>query len=130
MKELLIREFNKWLKDLFISIKKDPFQKIVLIVISPIIIHAMANALWGFGWLTALGYYVACIYGFSKILDNPYRIIQWGGGYAIGASVTPLLFSTVWPQIKEGTYVTIFSGLFILYVVANIWLKAEELKKA
>ena len=130
MKELIIRAFNKWLINLFRSIKTDPFQKMVLIIISPILIHAMANALLDFGWFTALGYYVACIYGFSKILDDPYRIIQWGGGYAIGASVTPLVFSSLWPQIKEGTYVSIFSGLVILYVIAMIWLKARELKKS
>jgi hypothetical protein len=130
MKELLIREFNIWLKDLFISIKKDPFQKIVLMVISPILIHAMANALWGFSWFTALGYYVACIYGFSKILDDPYKIIRWGGGYAIGAAITPLIFSSFLPQIKEGTFVSIFSGLVILYVIVMVWLKAKELKES
>jgi len=130
MNELIIHEFNKWLKDLFRSIKKDPLQKIVLIFISPILIHAMANALLGFGWFTALGYYVACIYGFSKILDDPYRIIEWGVGYAIGASVTPLIFSSFWSQIKESTYVSIFSGLVILYVIVMVWLKARELKKS
>ncbi len=129
MKELLIREFNKWLKDLYISIKKDPIQKIVLIFISPILIKAMADALLGFGLLTAIGYYVACIYGFSKILDDPYRIIKWGVGYAIGAAVTPLIFSSFWPEIKKGTYVSIFSGLVILYVIVMVWLKARELKK-
>jgi hypothetical protein len=102
----------------------------MLIFISPILIHAMANALLGFGWFTALGYYVACIYGFSKILDDPYRIIKWGGGYAIGASVTPLIFSSFWPQIKEGTYVSIFSGLVIIYVIIMVWLKARELKES
>ncbi|MCG2736686.1 MAG: hypothetical protein L6282_09875 [Candidatus Methanoperedenaceae archaeon] len=130
MKELIIREFNKWLKDLFRSIKKDPLQKIILIFISLILIQAMADALLSFGWFTVLGYYVACIYGFSKILDNPYRIIYWGGGYAIGASVTPLIFSSVWPQIKEGTYVSIFSGVVILYVIIMVWLKARELKES
>ncbi len=130
MNELIIREFKKWLKDLFISIKKDPLQKIVLIFISPILIRAMANALLGFGWFTSLGYCVACIYGFSKILDDPYRIIKWGGGYAIGASVTQLIFSSFWPQIKEGTYISIFSGLVILYVIVMVWLKARELKKS
>lgn len=130
MNELIIREFNKWLKDLFRSIKKDPLRKIVLIFISPILIYHMANALLGFGWFTALGYYVACIYGFSKILDDPYRIIEWGVGYAIGASVTPLIFSSFWSQIKESTYVSIFSGLVILYVIVMVWLKARELKKS
>lgn len=130
MKELLIREFNKWLKNLFKSIKKDPLQKIPLIFILPFIIHVMAEALLDFGLLTTISYYVACIYGFSKILDDPYRIIKWGGGYAIGASVIPLIFSSVWPQIKEDTYASMFSGLVILYVIVLFWLKARELKKS
>ena len=129
MKQLIIREFNKWLKDLFRSIKKDPIQKIALIIISPILIYAMAEALLDFGWFTAFGYIVACSYGFSKILDEPNRIIQWGGGYAIGASVTPLIFSSIWPQIKEGTYASMFSALVILYVIRIIWLEARKLKQ-
>lgn len=130
MKKLLIREFNKWLNDLLISIKKDPIQKIFLLFISPFLIKAMADALLGFGMLTAIGYYVACIYGFSKILDDPYKIIRWGGGYAIGAAITPLIFSSFLPQIKEGTFVSIFSGSVILYVIVMVWLKAKELKES
>lgn len=128
MKELLIRELDKWIKNLIESIKMDPFQKILLIFIFPFLIHAMAEALLDFGLLTTIGYYAACIYGFSKILDDPYRIVKWGVGYAIGASVTPLIFSSVWPEIQKGTYLSIFSGLVILYVVVMIWLKARELK--
>ena len=90
----------------------------------------MADALLGFGMLTVIGYYVACIYGFSKILDDPYKIIRWGGGYAIGAAITPLIFSSFLPQIKEGTFVSIFSGSVILYVIVMVWLKAKELKES
>jgi len=126
--EEVIHEFYKWLNELAESIKEDPLQKIVLIIISPFLIHAMANALLGFGWFTALGYYAACIFGFSKILDDHYKIIKWGVGYAIGAAVTPLVLSSAWPEIKAGTWGSIFSGLVILYVVVMLWLKARELK--
>lgn len=128
MRELVIRELDIWIKKLIESIKMDPFQKILLIFISPFLIHAMAEALLDFGLLTTIGYYVACIYGFSKILDDPYRIVRWGAGYAIFASVIPLIFSSVWPEIQKGTYLSLFSGLVILYVVVMIWLKARELK--
>lgn len=128
MRELVIRELDIWIKKLIESIKMDPFQKILLIFISPFLIHAMAEALLDFGLLTTIGYYVACIYGFSKILDDPYRIVRWGAGYAICASVIPLIFSSVWPEIQKGTYLSLFSGLVILYVVVMIWLKARELK--
>lgn len=53
-----------------------------------------------------------------------------GVGYAIGASVTPLVLSTVLPEIQKGTSVSIFSGLVILYVLFMIWWRARELKKS
>ncbi len=130
MKDIVINKISDWFSELVDSIKDGPLQKIVLIFISPFLIHAMAEALADFSWFTMVGYYVACIYGFSKILDDPYRIVKWGAGYAIAASVTPLILSSVWPEIKQGTYLSIFSGLVILYVVVMIWLRARDLKKS
>lgn len=130
MEKIIIDALSKWLGDLIESIRENPLQKIALIFISPFIIHAMAEALSDFSIFAMIGYYVACIYGFSKILDDPYRIVKWGAGYAIGASVTPLLLSSVWPEIKEGTYLSIFSGVVILYVIVMIWLKARTLKNS
>lgn len=128
MKELLLREMGKWFEKLFASIRKDPVRKIALIFISPFIIHAMAEALLDFGIFTTVGYYFACIYGFSKILDDPYRIVKWGAGYAIGASVTPLLFSMAWPELQKGTSISIFTAIIIVYILFMIWWKARELK--
>lgn len=78
MKDLIKQEFSKWVEKLIKSIKKDPIQKIAIIFILPFLIHAFAEVLIDFGLLTTIGYYVACVYGFSKILDDPYRIIKWG----------------------------------------------------
>ena len=130
IKRLLIKELNKWVSKVWKEIKKDPIQKLAIIFISPFLIHAFAESLVDFSLFTAIGYYVACIYGFSKILDDPYRIIKWGTGYAIGASVTPLIFSSLWPQVKEGTSVSIFSAVIIAYVLFMIWWRARELKNS
>ncbi len=130
LKEALNREFHTWLNKLVTSIKKDPIRKIALIFLSPFIIHAMAEALLDFGILPTIGYYVSCIYGFSKIVDDPYRIVKWGAGYAIGAAVTPMVFTMVWPEIQKGTSLSIFSGVIIFYVLFMIWWKARELKNS
>ena len=128
IKEILIREFQKWIKKVLKKIKKNPKQTIPVIFVSPFLIHAFAEVLVDFSLFTAIGYYVACIYGYYKILDDPYRVIKWGVGYAICASVTPLIFSSIWPQIKEGTYVSVFSALVIVYVLFMVWWRARELK--
>lgn len=130
MKEILVKEFRKWIRNVWREIKKNPSQTIPIILISPLLIHAFAEALVDFSIFTAIGYYVACIYGFSKILEDPYRIIKWGAGYAIGAAVTPLVFTSFWPQIQEGTYVSIFSAIIIAYVLFMIWWRARELKNS
>ncbi len=93
-------------------------------------IYIVAELLADFSLFTAIGYCVACICGFSKILDDPYRIIKWGAGYIIGASVTPLFFSLLWPQIKEGTSKSIFTTLIITYALFMIWLRARALKNS
>lgn len=129
IKEILIRELIKWVTNVWKEIKKDPIQKLTIIFISPFLIHAFAEVLVDFSLFTEIGYYIGCIYGFSKILDDPYRIIRWGGGYAIGASITPLIFSSIWPQIQEGTYSSIFTTIIISYVFIMIFLKVRELKK-
>ena len=130
IKGILIREFQKWISNVWKEIKKNPKQTIPIIFISPFLIHAFAEALVDFSIFTAIGYCIACVYGFSKILDDPYRIIRWGGGYAIGAAITPLIFSSILPQLKEGTTVSIFSAIIILYVFIMMWLKVRELKKS
>jgi hypothetical protein len=127
MKDVMISEFYKWLNDLSESIKEDP-GKIVLIFFLLILIQAMANVLLSFGWFTYLGFYATCIFKFKKILDNPSIFLIWGVGYAMGATVTPLVFSLALPEIKAGTWVSIFSGLFIFYVLVMLWLKARQLK--
>lgn len=130
IKEILIREFQKWLGKVWKEIKRNPKQTIPIIFLYPFLIHAFAEALVDFSIFTAIGYYVACIEGFSKILNDPYRIIRGGVGYAIGAAITPLIFSSIWPQLKEGTAVSIFSAVIILYVFIIMWLNVRELKKS
>ena len=102
-------DFIEWLEEVWEKIEKNPRKNIPLIIISPIIIYAMAEALLPLSIFAVIGYVVACLYGFSNILDNPNRMLLWGVGYAIGAAITPIIFSSVWPEIQKGTSISIFS---------------------
>ena len=93
------------------------------------IIYAIANALLPFGAITMVGYIFACIYGFSKILDDPYRMVMWGLGYAIGALAVSLILSSALLLLSKGEATSIFAGGVILYVCVVFWLKARKLKK-
>ena len=126
----IINLIGEWLFDIWEEIKKDPIRKILLILISPILINAMAKAILDFSWLSTIGYYVACIYGFSKILDDPYQIIKWGVGYIIGAVAVKMIFENLIPAYDGNTFVSIFSVLIIGYVILMFFLKSRELKNS
>lgn len=128
MKKIIENYFRNWLNKFKKSMQEKPLQKILIIFISPFFIYAFATALLDFGWFTTLGYLIACLHGFSKILDDPYRIIKWGFGYAIFALVTPLIFTSFWPQLHKGTIVSIFTALFIGYVIFMILWNTNKLK--
>ncbi|MFC1722889.1 hypothetical protein ACFL0V_02015 [Nanoarchaeota archaeon] len=130
IKNWLLDELAKWIHKVIISFQKDSLQKLFIILISPFLIYAFSELLVDFSIFAMIGYCVACIYGLSKILDDPYRIIKWGAGYAIGASVTPLVFSLVWPELKQGTSMGIFTSAIMLYVLFMILWRARELKKS
>ena len=126
----IIDLIGEWLFDIWEEIKKDPVRKILFILISPILINAMAEAILDFSLLSMIGYYVACIYGFSKILDDPYRIIKWGVGYVIGAVAVKMIFENLIPAYDGNNFVSIFSILVIGYVILMFFLKARELKNS
>lgn len=121
---------GEWLFDIWEEIKKDPIRKILLILISPILINALAEAIYDFSWLAMTGYYFACIYGFSKILDDPYRIIKWGVGYIIGAVAVKMIFENMIPSYDGNNAVSILSVIVIGYVIIMLYLKARELKNS
>jgi len=126
----IIGLIGKWLLNIWEEIKKDPVRKILLILISPILINAMAEAILDFSWLSMIGYYVACIYGFSKILEDPYRIIKWGVGYVIGAVAVKMIFENLIPVYDSNNFVSIFSAFVIGYVLLMFFLKSRELKNS
>jgi RsiW-degrading membrane proteinase PrsW (M82 family) len=130
MKEKILRGIESWFLKLFEIIKKDPLQKTVLIFVLPIIINAMAKAILEFSVLSAIGYYFACIYGFSSALEDPYRVIKWGVGYVIGAIAVKMVFENMIPAFDPNNAVSIVSVLVIGYVVIQFYLKSRELKKS
>lgn len=121
---------GNWLLEIWESIKKNPLEKIILIVVSPILIRAMAEAILDFSWFAMVGYYSACIYGFSKILDDPYRIIKWGVGYVIGAVAVRMIFDNMIPAYSGNDAVSLLSVIVIGYVILMFYLKARELKNS
>jgi hypothetical protein len=129
IKNFVVEKFLGWLEDVWNKIKQNPRKSIFLILISPIIIYLIGEFLLSFSIFATIGYFVACLYGFSRILEDPFRMLKWGAGFAIGAAVIPLIFSVAWPEIQKGTSVSIFTGLIIFYIVVMVWLKARKIKK-
>ncbi|MBS3126093.1 hypothetical protein J4453_01470 [Candidatus Woesearchaeota archaeon] len=119
-----------WLLEIFESIRKDPIRKIVLILISPIIINAIAEAILDFSWIATVGYYSACILGFSKILDDPSRVVKWGVGYVIGAVAVKMIVENMIPAYDGNDAVSLISVFVIGYVILAFYLKARELKNS
>lgn len=126
----ILDAIGEWLLDIFHEIKKDPVRKIIFILISPIIINAMAKTIFDFSLLAMISYYVACIYGFSKILDDNYRIIKWGVGYVIGAVAVKMISENLIPAYDGNNAVSILSVVVIGYVIVMFYLKARELKNS
>jgi hypothetical protein len=121
---------SEWFFKIVESIKKDLIHKLVLILVLPIIINAMAKAILEFSWLSMWGYYFACIYGFSSILEDPNRVLKWGVGYVIGAVAVKMIFQNMIPAYNGNDAVSLISVLVIGYVIIAFYLKAYELKRS
>jgi hypothetical protein len=129
MSNVLISAIENYFLSLFKKIAKDPLKNIAIILVSLMIIWFMAQAIVPFGIFTTISYVIACLYGFSKIIDNPNRPLIWGVGFVIGSQAIKLITTSFLPMIKEGTSVSILSGLVILYVIVTLYIKAYRLKK-
>jgi hypothetical protein len=125
----ILEAVTNWLSEIWEIIKKDP-KVIIWILILPILINAMAKAILDFSLLAMIGYYVACIYGFSKILEDPYRTIKWGVGYVIGAVAIKMIFENMIPAYDSSNAISIISVIIIGYVILMFYLKARELKNS
>ena len=82
-----------------------------------------------FGVFPFISYILTCIYGFTRIIDNPNRPLVWSVGFIVGTEVIKLIFDSFIPTIKGGDAVSWFAGLIILYVILKLFLKSRELKK-
>ena len=114
MKEAILEAIGEWLSSLYKKIIENPIRNLILLVVSIFIIFYMGQALYNsFGIITLIGYIFACIYGITKIVDNPERVLVWGVGFLIGADTA-----------------SIIGCLVILYVVIALYIKSRELKNA
>lgn len=125
----LENKIKYWSYSLIEVIKDDPIWYICSIVLSLFIIKTMVGQLLVYGYLPVISYLIACTYGFIKIIDKPEKPIVWAVGFIIGCEASKLFSSEVIPSLQEKTILSIFSALIILYVVVNLKLKSNELKK-
>lgn len=130
MKELIYDAISDWIEELINAVQNHPMNAGISILIMPITIWAMTQALTDFSWFTATSYLFACVYGFPKIIENIYRPLIWGVGYALGAALFSVLIEDVLPLWLKGDSLSIFSGLVILYVVLLMLIRAWNLKRA
>ncbi len=129
MKDFMLEKLEKGVSSLIDIIKENPRNSLVAILIFFIIVPAMGEYLINsFGLITQISYYFTCVYGFTRIVHDPYRPLYWGVGFAFGAVATDLVFSNFIPTVGGGNMVSIFSGLVVLIVIVSIYIKSRELK--
>tara|TARA_Y100000310_G_C20470628_1_gene709850 strand:+ start:55 stop:441 length:387 start_codon:yes stop_codon:yes gene_type:complete len=125
----VLKSIWNWFLGIARAVRKDP-RKILFVLLSPFLIHVMAEAILDFSWLAMVGYYSVCVYNFSKILEDPYRVIRWGVGYIVGAVAIGIIFDNVIPAYNGNDVVSIISMLITGFVVFKFYLNAEELKNS
>lgn len=126
--DLILESIINYFYKLWEKISENPLKNLLIIVISILLIRAMAEAIIPFGIFPTIAYVITCIYGFTKIVDDYIRPIAWGLGFVIGTQATNLVVNSLIPQLTEGTAVSFISAMFILYVIIIIYFKARELK--
>ncbi len=123
------RDIGEWFGELFEKILENPVRNIIILIVSGYIIYAMGEVIFeSYGLITLLGYIFSCLYGISKIVDDPRRTVAWGVGYFIGAMAFKMIPEFIFPELKSVTWVSTISILVILYVIIQFYLKARKLK--
>ena len=131
MKALILELVEEYIISVVEKIKENPQNSFIAIIAFIIAVPTMSKVLLAsYGLFTHIAYVIACVYGFSRIIANPYRPLIWGVGFALGAVATDLIFSTFIPTISGGDWVSVFSGLVILFVIIMVYLKSKELKNS
>ena len=129
MKDFILEKLEEWVSSLIYTIKEKPRDSLVAVLIFFIVVPVMGEYLINsFGLFTQISYYFTCVYGFTRIVYDPYRPLYWGVGFAVGAVATNLVFTNFIPTVGGGDMVSIFSGLVVLIVIASIYMKSRELK--
>jgi len=126
--DYILEKIVDWLYEVYEAIKKDPFRNGIFSLLSIFIIIVMSKYVLEFGVFTFVSYIFACIWGFTKTIENPSRPLVWSIGFIVGAEATGLLFNEVFPLVKENTAVSWFSALVIFYIAFKIWWKSRELQ--
>jgi hypothetical protein len=128
MKDEIVQSVGKYLKEIWKKVEKDP-RNGVLLLVSVMVIYYMAGAIMPFGVLTTISYLAACLMGFSKIIDDPYRPLEWGLGFVICAVAIDQAKTLILPQFHSIDMVSIFAAAVMVYVLATLYMKGVELKQ-
>lgn len=126
---MLLEILKGWLEDVWHKLKKDPIQSIISLFLCVFLVPVLSKVIiQSFGVLTFIGYIFACIYGLTKLIDDPRRSIVWSIGFIVCATAVKLIFDSVIPIAKGKDMVSIFSALVMLYVIGALYFKGKELK--
>lgn len=131
MKDFLLDLIEEWTENLIETISKEPLESLIGIISFFIVVPFLGDYIFrSYGLFTFISYIFTSIYGFTRIVDNPYRIIIWGVGFAFGAIAVDLLFNRFLPYMGGGDLVSIFSGLVVLSVIVMLYIKSIQLKSS
>ena len=129
MHKRILSIIESWFSSLIEKIFENPIRNIIILIVSGYIIYAMGDVIFdSYGIIPLLGYIFSCLYGISKIVDDPRRTVAWGVGYFIGALAFKMIPEFIFPQLDSMTWVSVISILVILYVIVQFYLKAQDLK--
>ncbi|MDE1828072.1 MAG: hypothetical protein KGH65_02860 [Candidatus Micrarchaeota archaeon] len=131
MIDLIISHIILWLDSLITKFFQNPKKSVVMLLIAVLLVYYFSQALYNsFGLLTVIGYIIGCIYGATKIIDEPRRTLVWGVGYAISATLIKIVSQSLLPEFTGGiTPVSIFSAIVIMYVLLRLFLISQALKQ-
>jgi len=129
--EAIVHSFLAWIHSIVEKIAENPIRNIIVLFVSLACAYAIGQWLFAaYGIITLLGYVSSYVEGITRTVDEPRLAIVWGVGFGIGEVVSELIATSIIPTIKQGTAASIIAALFIIYVVASLYMRAEELKSA
>jgi hypothetical protein len=119
-----------WITNLWKKIKERPFENISILIVLLLIIPKLGNTILTISLISTISYYIACIYGITKLIDDPRRAVTWCVGYIIGAMAFRLVVDNVLPMFRFNDLIASIGALVVFVVAVEFYTKSQELKKS